>query len=200
MTSRPRAQTAAAGYTIIEVMMAIAILVVGAVGILALQRAATRANAEAREQTTATQITRRWLEILRRDGLRWTQRGSAGLLGTQYLNAVPTSPTAVGPWFTPLGADPTAFGYDGLPAGGGRPAHFCVNVRLSWTLPQEAIRADVRTWWHRRASSLDAAYGDRRLYAGCGPGAEAAVTNEIFGTYRLRATQAATVIRWRLLQ
>jgi type IV pilus assembly protein PilV len=184
------------GFTLIEVMMALAIMVVGAVGILAMQRAATRANSEAREFTTATQITRNWVEIARRDALNWNQTGIGGVAGTQYLRNVPIAAGAPGAWFTPAAAvtETTSYGYNGLPAVGA--PHYCVNMRLRWTLQPEAIRTEVRTWWHRRTASMDNAYGDRQLYANCGVGSEGAITGEIYTTYRIRAVQAATVVRW----
>jgi len=203
-----RRRQSRAGYTLIEVMIAVGIMTVGAVGIMALQQATTRGNVFARQTTTATQITRTWLERIRRDALMWNQRGLSGALTTDYLRNVPVAATADGAWFTPVPADTTlntdSYAFDGqgneldpstAPAGSMR---YCVNVRLDWAIDQEAIRADVRTWWYRQTTSTNAADSDARILADCAVGAEDTVTTEIdrTPTSRLHAVYASTLVRW----
>ena len=158
-------------------MMAMAILVAGGAGILALQQATTDGNLEARQMTTATQIARTWAERLKRDTLLWTIGGNgvtaANLTTTAYLSAVPPATTAP-VWTTPVPADLTQesyafdfFGNDVVPAAAG--VTYCVQDRLQWVSPGQTIRADVRVWWNRR--------GGGTRWAGCGVGSETAIGN-----------------------
>lgn len=146
------------GYTLVEVMMAMAILAVGATGIMSLQTAATRGNQEANEMGTATRISEWWLDRLRVDALNW-QIGGPGVLpspamfaNTLYLDAMP----AVGGtgWFAPNEAGVLfaghELGFNGNPAGGAGIVHFCTHAQLTWVYPGTAMRADVRVFWRRR--------------------------------------------------
>lgn len=149
------------GYTLVEVMMAMAILAVGATGIMSLQTAATRGNQEANEMGTATRISEWWLDRLRLDALNW-RIGGAGTLpspamfaNTQYMRAMP----AVGgtPWFVPAAAtaaaglpDANRLGFNGNPGTAAGTAHFCTQAQLTWVYPGSALRADVRVFWRRR--------------------------------------------------
>jgi len=198
MTSRRKA--ARAGYTLVEVMMAVAVMTVGAVGIIALQVAATHGNIEAREMTTASTSARTWIERLKRDGLNWTQGGAgvaaADLARTNYLLAVPAAGTE-GAWFRPnidadFPNDSYAFDHFGRDTTVAGDIRFCTHVRLSWLYPGQAIRADVRVWWHRRGSASNDDITDFNLYPDCGAGSEAAITTDT----RLRFVNASTVIRW----
>lgn len=167
------------GYTLIEVMMAVGIMTVGAVGIMSLQQATTRGNSFARQITSANHITRTWVERLRTDALAWNEPGAAGVAGTTYLSTIPAATTTIGPW-TAMGSaggvgDSYAFDFlgertDGAPPDA--PIHFCTNVRLRWVLGNNAIRADVRTWWHRESRNVTARFA-------CAPGSEDAVTTEL---------------------
>jgi len=193
MTRHPRR----AGYTLIEVMMSVAIMTVGAVGIMALAQSTTRGNVTAREITTATQISRTWLERLRRDAVNWTQPGQPLTPPTVYLSNTPVAATGMGNWFAPVpppaSGESSAFGYLGADTTAAANMYFCTNVRLGWSINQQAIRADVRTWWHR--TDANAA---RNLFANCngGPGGEGAISAELTSPApRLRAVYASTLIR-----
>lgn len=146
------------GYTLVEVMMAMAILAVGATGIMSLQTAATRGNQEANEMGTATRISEWWLDRLRLDALNW-RIGGPGVLpspammaNTVYLNAMP----AVGGtgWFVPTAPGAllagNELGFNGNPAAGAGTVHFCTQAQLTWMYPGTALRADVRVFWRRR--------------------------------------------------
>lgn len=199
--TRRRSLRARAAYTLIEVMMAIAVLSAGSVAIMAMLQAATRGNMEARQMTTANQIAQRWVERLRRDGLLWTQSSTIanpGLLTrTSYLRFVPAPGTAPA-WFVP--APPAAsgetanFDYYGrdLVAGGGA-AYYCTNVRLEWLFPGQAMRADVRVWWVRRFGSSEALPANTAALADCAPGVD---PNTLTGDRRLRMVHTSTVLRF----
>jgi prepilin-type N-terminal cleavage/methylation domain-containing protein len=61
-----------AGFTAVEVLVAMTLFAIGAAGVIAMQRAAVQANAEARRVDVATGIAHAWTERLRRDATMWT--------------------------------------------------------------------------------------------------------------------------------
>ena len=145
-------------YTVVEVVMALAVLSIGATGIVAMQKATLIGNVNARNLATANQIASTWLERLRADGLRWRlpQSGIETLNQTTYLqnvgNDFPNIAAPEGEWFVPptdnqlnifpgsnvVGDDETNPGAEA----------FCTNIRLTQLLPN-LIRADVRVYWLR---------------------------------------------------
>ncbi len=182
------------GFTLVEVMMAIAVLTVGALGILSLQRAAINGNSNARQMTTATTVTRSWIERVRRDALGWQNNAMSGVRTTEYLVSLPEGPGTSG-WVTPpvsalTGASPASdwYGNEVATIADGR---FCTNLQLTWVVPGELVRVDVRTWWPKRG-----AFDDR--FAGCAVGREIAVTNELEAADvpSLHAVYASTTVRW----
>ncbi len=180
------------GYTIIEVMMAVAVMTVGAVGVMGLQSVATRSNSFARQMTIATEITESWLERLQRDGLTWNQSGVP--TRTTHLRTVPRM------WFSPVSTDiRESWGrtYLGQETRTADDMHFCTNVQLAWVQTSDTIRAEVRTWWHRRGTGTDSTFAHSRIWENCGRGMEIRVTNEVnAATSRLHVVQASTLIRW----
>jgi len=185
-------------------MMAIGVMTVGSVGIMSMQTAATAANLESHHISMATQSTRTWLERIKRDGLNWVAVGPAGLISNgdniQYLDSVALlSATAGGSWVsfstTASTAESYAFDFRGYDTNSTADMVYCTNVRLLWTLNQNAIRADVRTWWHRysRSSRLD--YSDLGTYS-CQEGAQSgAINTQLEGAGTLRSVQASTLVR-----
>ena len=196
---RGRRRDGESGYTLIEVMMAIAVLTAGAVGIFAMQQASTRGNLEAREMTTGTQIAQRWLERLRRDAVQWTA-GSRGALvpptllsRTSWLKAVP-APTAASAWVVPasVGTEHASFDFYGRDTNVAANMHYCTNVRLEWLYPGQAMRADVRVWWLRRLAGGDTD-NTRVQLVGCAPNIDPA---DLTTDWRVHSTHASTVIRY----
>ena len=178
----------------VEVMMAMALLTVGAAGIFALQQASTNGNMEARQMTTATAVARTWLERLKRDALAWntgtTDAAALPLARTRYLLNVPAVGTAPA-WMTPaVFADSRAsFDHFGREIALGADVRYCAQYRLEWVNVGQAIRADVRVWWHRRGRDNVAA---ANLYPNCGVGSETTIGNDV----RVRSVSASTVVRW----
>lgn len=189
------------GFTLIEVMMAIGIMTVGAVGIMALQQASTRGNMEARQISTASELTRTWIERIRRDALRFNQRGLAGVdTETTWLRS-PAVNLGVAQWAWPADNPPEYaaadwYGRDVRP--GNADAVYCTNLRTSW-IDDATIRVDVRTWWHRRGRGVDAAESNQTMFANC-TGDAAAVTAVIDQHTILRSVQASTIVRQLPLQ
>jgi len=72
---RPRAAgraSEARGYTAVEVLLSMTVLVIGAAGVLSMQKAAIQANDDARKLDTANAIGHTWLDRLMTDGTAWT--------------------------------------------------------------------------------------------------------------------------------
>lgn len=144
------------GYTIVEVMVALSLLAIGAAGIVAMQRATARGNARARNLATANAVATTWMERLRNDGLLWTNSPLPTLPNTRWLNAVGIDfPTVIGNegiWLQPT--DDAALDISPMADVRGRDtfvnadAAYCTNVRLTQLLPT-MIRAEVRVYWLR---------------------------------------------------
>jgi prepilin-type N-terminal cleavage/methylation domain-containing protein len=155
---RRRVARTQAGYTIIEVMIALTLLAIGTTGIIAMQKVTTVANRDAKNLVIASQVARTWLERLRTDGVQWNHPSSlnptSDLAETKWLNNVN------GTWFRPVD---DALGSPAADALGNdvrdvnlSQAAFCTNVRLTWlygppvTVPAPyLIRAEVRVYWLR---------------------------------------------------
>lgn len=163
LLSRKRSR---AGYTLIEVMLSVSVLVVGATGFTMLQGASSRAIQSAQEHTVALQVMETWVERVRRDASLWTAPGIANMTTTKYLNA---GSLAWGNWITPetitdadtkviTSAASDAWGWDRDLAG---EARFCTKLRYwvaHWsnetgTPVEDTLRVDVMVWRPRRGAA-----------------------------------------------
>lgn len=168
MSRKPSAQ---AGYTMVEVLAAMAVLGTGLLGIIAMQTTAVNANQRAQEITMATNLARRWQDRLRRDSYQWTAPSQtnpvSNIAGTWYLSALGTSPTTN--WYVPAPPAATvaalpetaAFDYFGndVPIDDVR-AYYCTHVRLTSLIPNQLVRAEVRVWWYRQGGVRPPTYRD----------------------------------------
>jgi prepilin-type N-terminal cleavage/methylation domain-containing protein len=128
------------GYTVIEVIMALAVLTLGSAGVIAMQKAALISNTQARNLATANTLAQGWMERMRVDSLSWTDTGSPGsptnLPNTKWLNNVGTgwfSPSPTIATTAPFGTSPAdIMGADilGADVGNVNPA-FCSQARLT---------------------------------------------------------------------
>ena len=150
----------ARGYTVVELMMALAVFATGMTGIIAMQRATVSSNQLARNVTLANGIAQAWLSQLQADGSLW----NPGVANTAWLLSANTSN---GLWQLPaynatrlFGAEFDNFGAP-VPAGGGL---FCAQIRLTWLFGDGIsqggvagnglIRTEVRVFWPRDNSSF----------------------------------------------
>jgi prepilin-type N-terminal cleavage/methylation domain-containing protein len=190
--SRRRSQD---GYTLIEVMMALAIITASSVALLAVEEVTIRGNVDARQMATATSIARTTLELLRLDAVGWTQSySSAGTVawgtGTRgFLRDIPTvASPAASPW-APFGqtvmAPEHAYDYQGNLTTRVSDMHFCVETRYAWVYTGQAVRADVRVWWVRPGPLTNAA-----LFAGC------PLQPAVLPIANLHAVQSTMVLRY----
>lgn len=163
----------ARGYTLVEVLAAMAVLGAGLLGIIAMQGATVSANQRAQEITMATNLARRWQDRLRRDAIQWnspSQTNPISNLGdTWYLRAMLTSANTG--WFIPQSPGMITpveygafdyFGRDVEPTSAN--VYYCTHARLTRLIPDQLIRAEVRVWWYRQGGVRPVAY------ANCGSG------------------------------
>ena len=155
-----RAARAARGYTMIEVMMALALLAVGASGVIAMQKATVVGNASAKSIATGTALAERWAERLRLDAMVWnTTTPLDDLAETRWLKTVvaspnvwnlpPSTPAAVAPEADPIGADIVAANDSSVTA-------YCTHLSFLQITPK-LIGAVVRVTWRRDNSIIDCA-------------------------------------------
>lgn len=153
-------RVAQAGFTLIEVMIAIGIMTVGSLGILAMHQGVSQANRAANEMNTALAITDRWIERIERDALTWTEEGetSPTLSGTNYLAPLSTTVTTSN-WIRPpvVGTDSYGFDHFGNDLGTGLPLKYCTNIQLSWLRLGNSARVDIRTYWYREGHMVGSA-------------------------------------------
>lgn len=168
---RPR-RSARSGFTLLEVMLSISVMLIGVMGIISLQRATIHANYDARATSIATVNMSRWAGILRRSAMQWTDTtGSSATV--PYLSQVGTG------WFIPQpnnGAPATDhFGMDwyGQPTSTLANVRFCTLVRLQPLTINQSMRADILTFWARQGQTVNTA-GSQAFAAMCQPGNGAA--------------------------
>jgi prepilin-type N-terminal cleavage/methylation domain-containing protein len=146
------------GYTLVEIMMALAIFMVAMLGMFTMQKAAVSANSHARSAGVAQHLARAWASQLEVDATQW-RATKAG----DWLNGV-----GEGAWTRPAYVLNRKFGsrFDAL----GNPltdaaadqalTRFCTNVRLT-PLPLDTmgmagngvLRAEIRIYWLRDGAS-----------------------------------------------
>jgi type IV pilus assembly protein PilV len=138
------------GYTLVELMMALALFAVAVVGIIAMQKITVVSNAHAKNIAMAQRIAQAWAGQLEMDGTAWQTAFGAG-----WLNATNV-------WQRPAYISAREFGaaFDAL----GNPlsdanlsqARFCTHVRMAWLYPNTMgvggngmLRAEIRVFWLR---------------------------------------------------
>lgn len=158
------------GFTLVEVMVALAVLAIGVTGILGMQNAAIHSNRRAQEVTVATQISRLWLERLRLDATQWNRpsqrqrvsdlRDTQTLCRLHPMGCISGGGNTPGVWFVPtipalastaapatlelVGTGGSAFDSFGREVGVASPnAMYCVGVRLNWIAPDLGSRQGI---------------------------------------------------------
>ncbi len=77
----------ARGYTAIEVMISLALLGVGAAGVISMQRGTIQGISHARNLDTANAIAHTWLERMRADATQWTKPNGGDADGNDFASA-----------------------------------------------------------------------------------------------------------------
>jgi len=161
--------------------MALAVLTLGASGVIAIQKATLVANTNARNLATATAVAQSWIERLRTDAQSWNEQGNVpDISQTAWLTSSSSSPpSSGGGWFTPnlvnyLGSFPAgAAEADVMGADLIRAADktsfgtaFCTQIRLTRFSNTKTgglasfyptIRIEARVAWDRLGGQLDCA-------------------------------------------
>jgi prepilin-type N-terminal cleavage/methylation domain-containing protein len=168
------ARARARGFTLIEVMMSLTVLMIGVMGVVALERATIVTNVDARQMTTGTSIARLWLERLQSDATLWNHpsavRIDSDLADTYFLKSFGTG------WFLPtavVGSSKYSYAFDingqDLDPTAAPPDStvYCANVRLTTiatdplcvsggcvgTTPA-LLRAEVRVYWKKSRTAF----------------------------------------------
>jgi hypothetical protein len=158
---RPRRRRIEAAYTAVEVLMALAILAVGVVGVIATEKVTLASNMHAKNQAIATRIGEGWLGMLDAEAALWGPSPPAPLSRTTWLS----QGAGINGWFRPSYDAQLSFGpaFDAL----GNPvtdqnqaanARFCVDLRISPLTTVNTgggmMRAEVRVFWVRDQAIL----------------------------------------------
>jgi type IV pilus assembly protein PilV len=145
----------------IEVMMGMAVLAVGATGIVALQKTAALGTLTSRNLTNATSISRSVIEMAESEAGTWTSNTGAGLPTGNWLGTALASP---GAWVRPnlsgysLDLETLDVTAPALPIG------YCTHVRATWlgnptpgpgNTGATAVRLEVRTLFSRAPRDVD---------------------------------------------
>jgi type IV pilus assembly protein PilV len=164
-------------FTVVEVMAALAVLGLGAAGVIAMQKATLIANTNARNLVIANGIAQGWMERMRVDALAWNEPGGIpDLAQTQWLNNATTSSP---PWVAltlslpgggttePAGSQyADVMGAD-IYTGDTSAPGFCTFARFTrfatsqdpsvtplWSY-YRLIRVEIRTIWDKSGRALD---------------------------------------------
>ena len=151
------------GFTLIEVMLAIGIMLIGLVGIVSMQRISVDSNRHAKNLAMANRIAQSAMEMLIADSLAWDAQSL--LSNTVYLtNVTDVNP---GPWLT-FDSNTGVISYDALGdrlVGTSAGSVYCINYRVNpmMVLPIQPndpppvengnlilMRAEVRAYWRRK--------------------------------------------------
>ena len=177
MSLRTRqARATAQGYTAVEVLLAMTVLLIGSASVMSMQKSAIQSNLDARKFDIANSIAHDWLERLQTDATQWTLPGAPGsglpgvsnFVNTKWLTPGGTGGNgAFGAWFEPTipgtygspGAEGNSPAFDilgrDLDLADARNAVFCTHVKID-QLELDAggfpllLRATVIVFWQKQ--------------------------------------------------
>jgi hypothetical protein len=150
------------GYTVVELMMSLAVFATGVTGVIAMERATVSSNQLARNVAVANGIAQAWLSVLAADATLWTN--GADVTKTLWLSSIATTDNR---WQLPTWDANRKFGpqFDGFGAPIQTGGVFCAQIRLTWLYGDQSaqqatgapgnglIRAEVRVFWPKDATS-----------------------------------------------
>jgi len=84
---RSFARAIARGYTVVEVLLSMTVLAIGASAVMSMQKAALQGNLDARKTDMANSIARMWVERVRRDATQWTLPSPVNPSGNNFASA-----------------------------------------------------------------------------------------------------------------
>jgi hypothetical protein len=151
------------GYTVVELMMSLAVFATGVTGVIAMERATVNSNQQAKNVTIANGIAQAWLSQLATDATLWTR--TTDIMRTTWLKTIVSANDA---WQLPAYDGTLAFGpqFDGFGTPVAAGGVFCAQIRLTWLYGDQSaqqasgvagnglIRTEVRVFWPRDPSSV----------------------------------------------
>jgi prepilin-type N-terminal cleavage/methylation domain-containing protein len=150
------------GYTLVELMMAIAVFGIGVSGIIAMQKVAAAANQHSKALSVATNIAQSWIDALQADASIYNQ--VALPTQTAFFTGFTSKAVVDLDWFVPpeSSARNISAAFDGLgnPLFGANSAdaQFCAHLRLTQLYNNSpglnVIRTQVRVFWPRGDSNV----------------------------------------------
>jgi prepilin-type N-terminal cleavage/methylation domain-containing protein len=150
----PREASRQRGYTVIELMMSLSVLAIGASGIIAMQKVTVASGAHSKNLAVATRVASAWADALAADSSLWNS--PSDLIETTWLQNLTSGQTTT-QWFRPEYSALRRFGPGfsalGDPVQDPNHAHFCTDIRLTWlrndpNLPGASLmRAEIRVFW-----------------------------------------------------
>ncbi|MEZ4302225.1 MAG: prepilin-type N-terminal cleavage/methylation domain-containing protein [Polyangiaceae bacterium] len=147
----------ARGYTMVEVMMALGVLAVGATGVVLMQKVVIVGNASARSIASGSALAERWMERLRADAMVWNTMSPSDLGETRWLKTVATDPDA---WTLPakvvgsVSYEADALGAEIIDPADTSAVGYCTHIRYRQITPK-MINVIVRVTWRRDFSPID---------------------------------------------
>jgi prepilin-type N-terminal cleavage/methylation domain-containing protein len=157
MSRRIARRRRSAGYTMVELMMSLALFAVGVLGVISMQKISITSNAHAKNLAIAQRIAQTWSSQLQMDSSAWrTTFDASGVL---------EAPTAA--WRRPAyktGRVGAAFDALGKPLTDSElaQARFCVHTRFTWLFNSTGVsnngvvRAEIRVFWLRDGQRIPA--------------------------------------------
>jgi type IV pilus assembly protein PilV len=159
------------GFTLVEVIISLGVMTIGAMGVIALQQHAIRANSHARQLSMGMQLAQVWMERFKQDAHTWNQPGAPGavLNQTLYLRAIdgiapntfiaiPNSDGFQWPAASGRIIGSRAFNFRGEELSLGAQVNgdifYCAAFRPAWVYFGRAMRVDVRVWWPREGFDM----------------------------------------------
>jgi type IV pilus assembly protein PilV len=151
------------GYTLVELMMAIAVFAIGVSGVIAMQKVAAAANEHSKALSVATNIAQMWMDALKADSSLYLATQTAPATNVQLLTQITSGNND---WFRPIWSSTRAIGaaFDALgnpiDDANGNPAaaQFCVHLRLTNLYANapgmNVIRTEIRVFWPRADAVL----------------------------------------------
>jgi prepilin-type N-terminal cleavage/methylation domain-containing protein len=138
------------GYTLVELMMALALLTVAVLGIISMQKITAASNGHAKNVVIAQRIAQSWTAQLEMDATAWRSTWGTGWLNDANAWQRPAYIKArrFGGAFDALG---NALDDDDVDQ-----ARFCTHLRMAWLYPTTMgaggngmLRAEIRVFWLR---------------------------------------------------
>jgi type II secretory pathway pseudopilin PulG len=191
MTARAvqkRSQRGGRGYTAVEVMLAMAVLMISAAGVMSMQKGAIQGNLDARRLDVANAIARTWLDRLETDASTWNEY--TALNATILLKTLAPSGVGQGSFaWTPLSQLYATYGWSDAfdifgrdVAEGDSTGVFCTRIEVDTMAVDSSsnptlLRATVMVFWPTALAGAPAP-------TACpGPTGTGGVTGSLPGTY-----------------